>query len=95
MHGGWVYILANRPGGVLYVGVINNLARRAWEHRTGAGASFVKRYGVTRLVYAEHHEEIVRAIQRETTIKHWSRAWKIDLIASVNPSWEDLYDRLN
>jgi putative endonuclease len=95
MPGGWVYILANRPGGVLYVGVTAQLARRAWEHRTGTGSDFVKRYGVTRLVYAEHHDDIIRAIQREKTVKHWPRAWKVDLIATMNPAWDDLYDRLN
>jgi putative endonuclease len=95
MPGGWVYILANRPGGVLYVGVTAQLARRAWEHRTGTGSDFVKRYGVTRLVYAEHHDDIIRAIQREKTVKHWPRAWKVDLIATMNPAWDDLHDRLN
>jgi putative endonuclease len=95
MQGGWVYILANRPRGVLYVGVTSDLARRAWQHRSGTGSGFVKRYGVTRLVYAERHEEIISAIQRETSIKRWPRAWKIDLIATMNPAWDDLYDRLN
>jgi putative endonuclease len=95
MHGGWVYILTNRPGSVLYVGVTSDLARRAWEHRTGVGSDFVRRYGVTRLVYAEHHEDIMRAIQREKTIKHWPRQWKVGLIVTSNAAWDDLYDRLN
>jgi putative endonuclease len=95
MQGGWVYIMANRPNGVLYIGVTNDLACRSWEHRTGTGSSFVKRYGATRLVFAERHEDITRAIQRETTIKRWPRAWKIDLIVTINPAWDDLYDRLN
>jgi putative endonuclease len=95
MQGGWVYILANRRGGVLYIGVTSDLARRAWEHRTGVGSAFVEKYGVTRLVHAERHEEIVRAIQRETSIKRWPRAWKNDLIATMNPGWADLYEGLN
>ncbi len=88
----WVYILASRPGGTLYVGVTNDLIRRAFEHRNGAVPSFTKRYGVKSLVYYEPHESIVAAIQREKNIKHWPREWKIDLIVSMNPDWRDLYD---
>ena len=94
MRGGWVYIMANRPFGSLYVGVTNNIARRAWEHRTGIGGEFTKRYRLGMLVYMEWHEEIVRAIQRETTIKHWPRRWKLNLIEAQNPLWEDLYNGL-
>jgi putative endonuclease len=94
MRGGWVYIMANRPFGSLYVGVTNDIARRAWEHRTGVGGVFTKRYRLGMLVYTEWHEEIVRAIQRKTTIKHWPRRWKLNLIESQNPLWEDLYNTL-
>jgi putative endonuclease len=94
MRGGWVYIMANRPFGSLYVGVRNNIARRAWEHRTGIGGEFTERYRLGMLVYMEWHEEIVRAIQRETTIKHWPRRWKLNLIEAQNPLWEDLYSTL-
>jgi putative endonuclease len=94
MKGGWVYIMTNRPDGVLYVGVTSNIARRAWEHRDGLVEGFTKRYGLNRLVYAERHDEIVTAIQREKTIKHWPRAWKVDLILSINPNWDDLYETL-
>jgi putative endonuclease len=94
MHGGWIYIMTNQALGVLYVGVTNDLARRAWEHRTGASDGFTKRYHLTRLVYAERHEDIRVAIQREKNIKHWSRDWKIDLINRQNPEWNDLYDGL-
>jgi putative endonuclease len=94
MPGGWVYIMTNRPNGTLYVGVTSNLPRRAWQHREGVADGFTKRYALKRLVYAEHHDDIVAAIQREKNIKHWSRAWKIDLIARENPAWDDLYDRL-
>ena len=94
MRGGWVYIMANRPFGTLYIGVTNDIARRSCEHRTGAGAGFTKRYRLSMLVYAEWHEDIVRAIQRETSIKRWPRLWKLNLIETQNPLWEDLYNSL-
>jgi putative endonuclease len=93
MKGGWVYIMTNRPNGTLYVGVTNDIARRAFEHRTGTGG-FTHRYRLHRLVYVERHEEIVPAIQREKNIKEWPRAWKIRLIRGLNPNWRDLYDDL-
>src|SRR5437867_3045165 len=79
MQGGWVYIVTNRPYGTLYVGVTNNLARRLWEHREGLADGFTKKYGLKRLVWAEHHDDIRAAIQREHNLKHWSRAWKVRL----------------
>ncbi len=94
MRGGWVYILTNQPFGVLYIGVTNNLLRRTWEHRQRTTESFTKRYYVTRLVYAEWHDDIRTAIQRETSIKRWPRAWKLDLITEQNPQWEDRYAQL-
>ena len=94
MWGGWVYIVTNRPNGTFYVGVTNDLARRAWEHRVGAVSGFTQRYSLKRLVYAEHHEDVRTAIQREKNLKHWPRAWKIDLIVAQNPGWEDLFERL-
>jgi len=65
MNGGWVYIMTNRPNGTLYVGATTDLARRAWEHRSGFADSFTKQYGLTRLVYAERYEDILAAKQRE------------------------------
>ena len=94
MHGGWVYILANRPNGTLYIGVTNDLVRRVWEHREGIGSVFTRRYGLTRLVYAERHEDIRTAIQRETSLKRWPRAWKVRTLEVTNPKWDDLYDGL-
>lgn len=91
----WVYILASRKNGTLYIGVTNDIARRVWEHRQGTGSRFVKKYRVARLVHAEPYEEIERAIQREKTMKEWPRAWKIRLIERANPEWDDLYERLN
>jgi putative endonuclease len=94
MRGGWVYMMTNRAFGTLYVGVTNDITRRVWEHRNGIGSAFTSRYKLTRLVYAERHEEILAAIQRETRFKHWPRRWKLNLIEAQNPLWEDLYDRL-
>ena len=94
MAGGWVYIMTNKPRGTLYVGVTADLARRAWEHREGYARGFTKKYGLKLLVFAERHDEIERAIQREKLIKHWPRAWKIDLIRDANPDWRDLYETL-
>ena len=94
MHGGWVYIMANRPFGSLYVGVTNDIGRRSWEHRTGAYNGFTKRYRLGMLVFAEWHDDIVTAIQRKTNIKHWPRMWKSNLIETQNPMWEDLYQKL-
>jgi putative endonuclease len=94
LMGGWVYILTNRHNGTLYVDTTVDLARRVWEHREGVADGFTKRYGLCRLVYAEHHTNILSAKQREMNIKHWPRAWKVCLIHQDNPDWDDLYDRL-
>jgi putative endonuclease len=92
--GGWVYIMANQRNGTLYIGLTNDLIRRVWEHREGLGSSFVRRYAVTRLVYFEHHDDIRTAIQRETSLKRWPRAWKVRLLAAQNGGWQDLYPAL-
>jgi putative endonuclease len=94
MSGGWLYIMTNRPNGTLYVGVTADLARRVGEHQTGRDSCFTTKYALTHLVYAEHHAEILRAIQREKTIKHWRRAWKVRLIMAMNRDWEDLSETL-
>jgi putative endonuclease len=94
MKGGWVYIVTNRPNGTLYIGVTSNLARRIWEHREGLVEGFTKRYGLKRLVYVECYDEIGAAIQRETSLKHWPRSWKVNLILTSNPHWDDLYDQI-
>lgn len=94
MEPSWVYIVTNRPHGTLYIGVTTKIARRAYEHRIGAVQGFTSRYNLGRLVFVERHDAVVLAIQREKTLKHWSRAWKIALIERVNPSWDDLFERL-
>ncbi len=75
--------------------VTSDIARRAYEHREGLVAGFTRRYGCKRLVWVERHEDIAVAIQREKNIKHWSRAWKAQMVIDANPAWIDLYDTLN
>ena len=87
---GFVYILASRPNGTLYVGVTNDLARRVAEHRAGRAGSFTTEYGVHRLVYVEEHADIRDALVRERRLKKWNRAWKLRLIREQNPTWRDL-----
>ena len=94
MSGGYVYFMASAPNGILYVGVTGDLVRRVYEHRNGLVPGFTKRYGIKRLVYFEHYEDIQIAIQREHNIKHWSRTWKVRLILANNPEWNDLYDTI-
>ncbi|WP_454279779.1 GIY-YIG nuclease family protein [Sphingomonas sp. Marseille-Q8236] len=91
---GWVYIMTNQPEGVLYIGVTAYLAARIHQHRTDKGAEFCRRYGLHRLVYAEEHGRIEDAIAREKAMKAWKPEWKIGLIQSINPAWDDLFDRL-
>ena len=88
----WVYILASRPRGTLYVGMTRDLIRRVYEHREGVVEGFTSTYNVKMLVYYEQHATAMAAIQREKNIKHWSRQSKIDLIRSMNPDWRDLWD---
>jgi putative endonuclease len=90
----WVYILASRIGGTLYIGVTNDLVRRVYEHRSKIVAGFTKRYGVARLVYFEQFSDIENAIRREKRLKKWDRAWKIRLIEESNPDWIDLYPKI-
>jgi len=92
--GGWVYIMASKPYGILYIGVTAYLAARGDQHRRDVGSAFCRRYGIHTLVYAEPHERIEDAIAREKAMKAWKRAWKIRLIESVNPDWRDLFDTL-
>jgi putative endonuclease len=88
----YVYILASRPGGALYVGVTNDLVRRVYEHRQKTVPGHTKRFHIERLVYFEVYDSPALAIQREKNIKHWPRAWKTNLIGQMNATWRDLYD---
>ncbi len=92
--GGWVYIMTNKRAGVLYIGVTADLSARVMQHRTGRGSHFCRRYGLDKLVHAEHHTTIIEAIAREKAMKAWKRAWKIELIEATNPEWNDLSKHL-
>jgi putative endonuclease len=90
----FVHFMTNRRNGILYVGVTTDLPSRAYQHREGLIVGFTKRYGLKMLVYYEIFDDVRDAIQREKTIKHWPRAWKVKLIHQFNPDWADLYDSL-
>ncbi len=87
----YVYILASKKNGTLYIGVTNNLIRRVFEHKKKYTKGFTKKYKVDKLVYFEQTESIASAIGREKQLKTWLRKWKIELIDSFNPEWNDLY----
>jgi putative endonuclease len=86
----YVYILASRRNGTLYIGVTSDLVKRIHQHKTGACDGFTKQYQVKRLVWYECHTEITAAIEREKQLKHWNRVWKIELVSKTNPLWRDL-----
>jgi putative endonuclease len=87
----YVYMMTNRPYGTLYIGITNDLVRRAWEHREGFVDAFTKRHALHRLVWFETHSTAYEAITREKLIKKWHRDWKINLVQSMNPRWDDLF----
>jgi putative endonuclease len=87
-----VYILASKRNGTLYTGVTRYPAHRLSQHKEGSIRGFTQKYGVRLLVYIEFHETMPAAIQREKQIKEWKRAWKVELIESMNPEWRDLYE---
>ena len=88
----YVYILANKRNGTLYLGVTSDLVKRVWQHKNGWVEGFTKKYGVKKLVYYEIHETAENAITREKQLKKWRRAWKLELIEEQNSQWRDLYD---
>ncbi len=88
----YVYILASKKNGTLYIGVTNNLVRRIHEHKHKLVPGFTKKYNVGNLVYFEATPDIVSGINREKQLKKWNRNWKIKLIQKENPDWNDLYE---
>ena len=94
MQQSYVYIMASKPRGTMYIGVTASLPKRVYEHRTDAFEGFTKKYKVHQLVYYEIHENISDAIQRETQMKTWKRWWKIELVEKQNPAWDDLYESI-
>ena len=91
----FVYIVASRRNGTLYVGQTDDLAKRAWQHREKDIPGFTSKYGVSLLAWYEVHDTRESAVIRERQIKEWKRAWKLGLIEKVNPDWKDLYETLN
>ena len=90
----YVYILASKKNGTLYIGVTSNLIKRVHEHKQDLVEGFTKKYRVHNLVYYEQTESIESAIIREKQLKNWKKKWKIELIEKQNPDWRDLYDDL-
>ena len=91
---GYVYIMASQRNGTLYLGVTSDLIKRVWEHRNGIIGGFTKRYGCKMLVWYEAYDDLEEARLRELRMKEWRRAWKLELIETMNPNWDDLYDTL-
>jgi len=90
----YVYILASKKNGTLYVGVSNNLIKRVYEHKNNLISGFTQKYSVHNLVYYEIFNDVYEAITREKRMKKWKRQWKIELIRKFNPEWKDLYDEI-
>ena len=90
----YVYILASKRNGTLYIGVTNDLIRRVYEHKNGLIEGFTKKYSVKKLVYYEQTNDVREAILREKRLKKWNRDWKIKLIEKMNPDWKDLSEDL-
>jgi putative endonuclease len=90
----YVYILASRRDGAIYVGITNDLVRRTYEHRSKAVPGFTAKYNITRLVWFEIYDDLISAISREKESKKWKRAWKVQLVEKTNPTWDDLYESI-
>ncbi len=90
----YVYMLASKRNGTLYIGVTNDLVRRVYEHKQGLVEGFTKKYNVHNLVYFEETNDVESAITREKRLKKWNRKWKIELIEKTNPGWKDLYSEI-
>ena len=86
-----VYMMASRSGGAIYVGETSDLVQRVWQHKSGFVDGHTKQYNIKNLVWYEVHDTMVSAITREKVLKRWKQAWKLRLIAEINPTWRDLY----
>ena len=91
----FVYIIASKKNGTIYIGVTNNLSKRIWEHKNKIAAGFTSKYDVNKLVYFEDFSEIHLAIKREKRLKEFPRYCKINLIEKNNPQWNDLYEKIH
>lgn len=90
----YIYIITNKKGGVLYIGITHDLRKRIYQHKNKTIEGFSSRYNLVKLVYFEHHTKKWDAAERERKLKNWKRQWKIELIEKTNPNWDDLYDSL-
>ena len=90
----YVYLLASRRHGTLYLGGTNDVVRRVYEHKNKLLPGFSAKYGVDRLVWYETYADVIEAIRREKEVKKWRRDWKIALIEADNPDWQDLFDAI-
>lgn len=90
----YIYILASKRNGTLYIGVTKDLVKRVYEHKNNFVKGFTEKYGVHDLVYYESYEDVGQAILREKQMKKWKRQWKIELIEKQNPAWKDLYGEI-
>lgn len=93
IHKYYVYFLASKRNGTLYIGITNDLQKRVYEHKTGSIKGFTQKYGVSMLVYFEEFQLVEEAIRREKNLKKWKRAWKLKLIEKNNPNWNDLAEK--
>ena len=94
MEESFVYILASRRNGTLYVGSTTDLVKRIWEHKNKVILGFTAKYNVNQLVYYELHQDIMEAARRERRLKNWCRKWKLNIIEKFNPTWRDLYNEI-
>ena len=90
----YVYIMASKQNGTLYIGVTHNLVKRVWQHKNHIMDGFTDKYNVDKLVYYECFEDELEAIAREKKLKYWKRSWKLNLIEKTNPNWDDLYNTI-
>ncbi|MEF9426040.1 MAG: GIY-YIG nuclease family protein [Candidatus Mariimomonas ferrooxydans] len=91
----YVYILASKRNGTLYIGITSDLIKRVWEHKNKVVEGFTQKYNVDKLVYYEQYQDAENAIRREKRLKKYNRKWKLDLIEKFNPNWKDLYDDIS
>lgn len=90
----YVYILASKRHGTLYVGSTSNLIQRIWQHKNNVIPGFTAKYSVHQLVYYEEHQDAIEMAKREKRFKNWCRQWKVNLIEGFNPTWRDLYNEI-
>ena len=90
----YIYMLTNKPNGVVYIGVTNDIIRRTYEHKNHLVKGFTQTYKLDKLVWFEQTEDVISAISREKQLKNWKRQWKIDLIEQQNPDWKDMYSEI-